>query len=157
MRTALWIALPLLAAACGDDDDECGAETVALQVTVDGRAPSECASWALFVRVCSTGGGCDFACPCVDGAPDPTCDPLVDACDESTVELPPGDYQVRVTAELVNGGISFDSDVAASVGGGSAIAADVVTEDAFPCIRDWEFNGSQCCNDVVGACVPPGE
>ncbi len=144
-------------AGCGDDDDECGAVNVPVQVTVDGRSPGECASWELQVRACSTGGGCAGGCgACIDGAPDPECEPI-DACGGDLLELPPGDYQVCVRAELVNGGIGFDGCSAATVGsGGAPVAVEVETDDAFPCVRDWQFNGTLCCNDVVGACVPPG-
>lgn len=146
-----------LIGACGDDDDECGAVDVPVQVAVDGRAAGECASWELQVRACSTGGDCAGGCgACVDGAPDPECEPI-DACDGDLLSLPPGDYRVCVRAELVNGGIGFDGCSDATVAAGEPVALAVETDDAFPCVRDWVFNGSLCCNDVVGACVPPGE
>ena len=152
------VVLPLacgVAAGCGDDD-ACVDEDVSVQVTVDGRAPSQCASWELQVRACATGGDCAGGCgACVDGAPDPECEPI-DACENNVLSLAPGDYKVCVHAELVNGGLSSDgcTDTTVAAGGG-AVAVAVDTDDAFPCIRDWTFNGSLCCNDVVGACVPP--
>lgn len=130
---------------------------VPVQVAVDGRAAGECASWELQVRACSIGGDCAGGCgACVDGAPDPECEPI-DACDGDLLSLPPGDYRVCVRAELVNGGIGFDGCSDATVAAGEPVALAVETDDAFPCVRDWVFNGSLCCNDVVGACVPPGE
>lgn len=141
---------------CGDD---CSEKNASVQVSVDGRAPGACGSWALEVRACSMGGECDGACgACIDGAPDPECEPI-DACDDNILPLPPGDSRVCVHAELVNGGISFDacSDVTVPQSGSAGpVAVAVDTDDAFPCIRDWTFNGSQCCNPMFG-CVAPDE
>ena len=151
------LACPLgvVVAGCGE---ECVETRVPVQVSVDGRAPATCASWVLDVRACSTGGSCEGGCgACIDGAPDPECEPI-DACDDNTLSLSPGDYRVCVHAELVNGGISFDGCTDASVpekGDPAAVPIAVDTDDAFPCIRDWTFNGSSCCNTMFG-CVPPG-
>jgi hypothetical protein len=144
-----------IATGCGGDD--CGSKNVSVQVRVDGRPPAECGSWVLEVRACASSGGCEGACgACVDGAPDPACD-AIDACEENVLQLPPGDTRVCVHVELVNGGLAYDacSDVTIPSGGDAdPVTVEVDTDDAFPCIRDWTFNGSLCCHEMFG-CVAP--
>lgn len=159
LQTSSFVLLALLdagpLAGCSDD---CGTGNVAVQVRVDGRAPGECASWVIEILACSTGGDCAGECgACVGGAPDPACEPI-DACDENVLSLPPGDTRVCAHVELVNGGLAYDacSDVTIPESGGAdPVMIEVDTDDAFPCIRDWTFNGSMCCHEMFG-CVPPG-
>jgi hypothetical protein len=150
------VATAAIASGCGGD--ECVDQDVAVQVSVDGRAPAECANWELQVRACGSGGDCPGACgACVDGAPDPECEPI-DACEDNRLTLPPGDWHVCVRAVLVNGGVDFTGCLDTTVpkdGEPAPIAIPVDTADAFPCIRDWAFDGSMCCNAQFG-CVPPG-
>lgn len=146
----------LVTAGCGDD--ECALREVTLAVSVDGRPVGACGSWELQVRACTMEGGCDAECgACHDSAPDDACAP-VDACESSSIELPPGTHRLCVKAVLVNGGLEFegqcgDLEVPAS-GEIHVPQMPVDTDDAFPCIRDWTFNGRQCCNDMFG-CVAP--
>ncbi|MBI2892191.1 MAG: hypothetical protein HYY06_01465 [Deltaproteobacteria bacterium] len=162
VRAALVILFFVLS-GCGNDESPCTVVNVPLAITVDGRSVATCGTygWELRVRSCDLGGdACAQRCGACQG-PDPidrACEGP-DACEQSSIDLAPGDHRVCVEAILVNGDLDFETCEELSVSGGSEVATPlpiaIDTGDAFPCIREWTFDGSTCCNEIVGACNPP--
>ena len=156
-RTGALCLLLGVGVGCGSDD-ECAPREIALGVSVDGRSVGACGSWELQVRACTLGGACSGPCgACTGSSPEDSCEPI-DACETPRIELPPGEHRLCVKAVLVNGGLEFDGqcgnlEVPAS-GEIDPPQMPIDTDGAFPCIRDWTFEGGQCCNEMFG-CVPP--
>jgi len=152
----------------GDADAVCAIEPgygrVDIDLIVDGRRVQTCEDWVLRIQACAEPEFpvCDHGvcsrCP-VEDIPD-DCD-LGDACDDPGLIVDTeGTYTVCVVAELPNTGLVFSGCGDVEVGENGArdpVEVDVDTEDRFPCIRDWYYDGEYCC-DIYGQgfCVPPG-
>jgi hypothetical protein len=153
----------------GDADTLCsigpGQGRIELDLLVDGRRIESCYEWRLRISACAspeypvcTHGVCNR---CESGEIPEDCD-LGDACEDPSFHVETaGDYTICVTAELPNADLTFTTCTdPVTVDGQSApdpVEADVVTDDQFPCIRDWTFDGQYCCDvEGQGFCVPPG-
>lgn len=155
--------------ADGDADALCsigpGEGRVELDLVVDGRRIDSCYEWRLRITACAspeypvcTHGVCNR---CESGEIPADCD-LGDACeDPSFLVETAGEYTICVTAELPNADLAFTTCTdPVTVDGERApdpVELDVVTDDQFPCIRDWTYDGDLCCDvEGQGFCVPPG-
>jgi hypothetical protein len=139
---------------------------VELDLLVDGRRVDSCEEWRLRITSCAspvfpvcTHGVCNR---CESGEIPEDCD-LGDACENLFFNVDtPGDYTVCITAELPNASLSFTTcaETPVTVDGERVpdpVEVDVITDDQFPCIRDWTYDGELCCDvEGQGFCVPPG-
>jgi len=156
--------------ADADADSICaidaGPGRIELDLLVDGRHIETCEEWRLRITACASPeypvcahGVCSR---CASGEIPEDCD-LGDACEDPTFHVETaGDYTVCVTAELPNASLSFTTcaEAPVTVDGDRApapVEIDVITDDQFPCIRDWTYDGQYCCDvEGQGFCVPPG-
>lgn len=154
--------------ADADADEVCALPAergqVEVDILVDGRRVNTCEDWRLKLTACAAPEYpvCDHGvCSrCASGDIPEDCD-LGDACEDASFRVATaGAYTVCVTAELPNGGLSFTqcADTAVDWDGATAtVEVDVDTDEQFPCIADWYYDGTNCC-DIYGQgfCVPPG-
>ena len=153
-RFALLACVTGVLSGCGAE--ECSTHRVTLSPAVDGRPPSDCGAnvWALAWHVCRTSGGGCGECACGEAGSTASC-PGVDACSgDSVLDLSAGEYRVCLVADQAEGLQTAEACETVDVPSTTQLSLNVDTDDAWPCVNSWTYNGSLCCHPNFG-CVSP--